>query len=178
MVSRQRLRKSFDGCLAAQQRLSQWSGEPETLQLQAPEVSAWSVGLHVEHLSKTAALILDFLERFLEVGGEKGWRGPNVVGWMVLLSRFIPRGSADVPDFLTPVGVDLPALREELRGTQERLDRLGRQLDRLESISGTQPHPLLGHFTVIQWFDFLVIHDHHHYKIIRDIARASGAPVQ
>ena len=179
MVSRQRLQKSFDGCTSAQQRLALWCDDPELLQLHAPKVSAWTIGLHVEHLSKTAALILDFLERFLEVGGEKGWgKRPNVVGWMVLLSRFIPRGSADVPDFLCPIGVDMPSLLEELKSTDRRLEGLGSELETLAAMSGTQPHPLLGHFTVIQWFDFLVIHDHHHYKIVRDIARVRGVSVQ
>ncbi|MEM1177340.1 MAG: DinB family protein [Acidobacteriota bacterium] len=145
--------------------------------LRAEKVSQWSAGWHVEHLSMTAALIVDYLEKFLEVGGESGWKGPNWVGWMVLLSRFIPRGAADVPDFLDPEGIDIEALRRQLDDTARRLRALEVHLDKLSAIKGTQQHPLLGHFTVKQWFDFLVIHDHHHYKIIRDIERAvSGAP--
>ena len=175
MASRPRLQKSYEQCVVAQDRLIAWSEDAATMGHHASKVSAWTVGLHVEHLSKTAALILDYLERFIEFGGERGWQGPNFVGWVVLLSRFIPRGSADVPDFLCPSGVDSAALRQELDSTRERLDQLSFHLDTLADMRGTQPHPLLGHFTVMQWFDFRVIHDHHHYKIIRDIERAIGA---
>ena len=171
MASRRTIDRRYRQALDAQDRLLAWADDEATLRRRAANVSQWWIGLHVEHLGKTAQLILEYLERFLEVGGERGWQGPNAVGWMVLLSRFIPRGRAEVPDFLAPDEVDAAQLRRRFVRTREGLIALGDHLDELARMRGTQQHPLLGHFTVLQWIDFLVIHDHHHYKIIRDIER-------
>ncbi len=135
----------------------------------APDVSAWSVGKHVDHCTKAMETILDALgdgrppRRFLV---------PSPVGCIILLGGRIPRGRAQAPP-----GV-LPEQTPDVAGMIARLDDLAARLDRLGEIPGSAwiRHFAAGHLRKRQAIRFLEVHNAHHRAIVRDVLRAANVP--
>jgi hypothetical protein len=53
----------------------------------------------------------------------------------------------------------------------ERLSEL--DLAALDEARGTLPHPIFGPLNARRWLRFAGVHNHHHWKIVRDILQSS-----
>lgn len=135
-----------------------------SLSLQRRSVSAWSVAEQLDHAVRVCSSILGRIHQPAELV-EKPL---NLVGRLVILAGWIPRGKGKSPKSLLP----LPCSREELRQSVSETRRL---LDRVvaeapaESKDRIVRHPLFGGLTARQSLQFAIIHTHHHIRIVRDI---------
>ncbi len=180
-VSR-RAAKEWRRLLESMERAVGWSADPTAFAAHAPEVSAWSVGRHLEHLLLSDRRIVGWLEGVGGGGGsgkrdrdaDPGRRGPTLAGRLVLLTGFIPRGRGQAPDFTMPADMSRDALENGFRAMRARVASLEPRLDALAASRATLPHPSLGLFTAPRWLRFAAVHHAHHEKIIRSILGASG----
>lgn len=135
------------------------------LERTAPAVSAWGTSQHIDHCLKVTT---GMLRRVVRPKPEKG--RINIVGRLVLLVGWIPRGRGKAP--------------ERVLGAQASREEVDRMLDDLEQVVATITpeaftdrrtavirHPYFGGLTAEQALRFTVIHNRHHLKIIDDIAR-------
>ncbi len=136
----------------------------------APEVSGWSVAQQLEHLATVDRSVLQGIEK-IDRGeiAERGGAG-TLVGRVILLLGWIPRGKGKAPEKSMPAGLGGEELVAALETAKERFEKL--DLARLETSAGTFPHPVFGHLTAGQWLRFVAVHHRHHGRIIDDIRQA------
>lgn len=135
----------------------------------APEVSAWSVGQHLEHLILAANHVAGLLERDCET--HKGTRERLTwLGRLVLVTGYIRRGVGKSPRRVEPANEPrertwLEASIAQLRG---RFSSQG-LAHKVRTSNLTDPHPYFGELSLARWLRFTVIHQAHHLRIIEDI---------
>lgn len=152
----------------------------ERLYLRLEHVSAWSPAQHVDHVVRALGIILDAVDRLrdgtstdIELGGV-----PNLAGFAVLTTGWIPRGRGDAP----PAALPEPSpvrhrLRESVYEVAQRTRRLEPHAAGLRATVGTLPHPVLGPMRAAHWLRFADVHTRHHLAIVADLdrRRAVGA---
>jgi hypothetical protein len=138
--------------------------------LRATAVSGWSVGEQIEHVIAVGDSILDGLAEETRTEHEKPLR---FSGKFVLLTGFIPRGRGRSPEKLRPSGIAAEELRGRLQRFRERLRAIRENGASLDTNRSRFNHPLFGTLDARQWVRFVDIHQHHHVKIVRDIAGAA-----
>jgi len=129
----------------------------------ADDVSAWSVHQHVEHL----LLANEGMAGMIATGRALQAPEPKtMLGRVVLMTGFIPRGKGQAPDGTVPEGLS----RDDLLALHARAEQAVRALD-VEGLTGdvVGDHPVFGGLTARDWLRFMSVHDHHHLKIVRDI---------
>lgn len=173
------LSQSHSAWLGELDRCARLAEQPDTCEVRAPEVSAWSVGEQLEHLLLADRRILGGIERVLEASarGEPtpGEGSPTLIGRLILWSGVVPRGRAKAPQSTSPEGMAAPDLVHGFAEVRVGVDALGSRLADIGRAPSTRAHPILGHFTATQWLRFSGVHHRHHGKIIRDILRAGTA---
>ena len=135
--------------------------EPAALDCRAPAVSGWSVRLQVDHSLKVMALGLLTLDR----GSAKPLPPCNLLGRTLMALDWIPRGRGKSPERVLPGECGDSQLAEEIR----------RLRSSFADPTPIFPHPYFGGLSAAQGVRFLAMHTHHHWKIVRDIRRASRA---
>jgi hypothetical protein len=81
------------------------------------------------------------------------------------------------PEPYLPVAPSPAELRAGIAAVTEHLRAQEPRLAEIQRCSGLWRHPRFGGLTAAQWLCFVDIHQNHHLKIIRDIAKArSGNP--
>ena len=136
----------------------------DRLRSACPVVSGWCPAEHVDHSVKVALAMLGQLLEPVPVDV----RPISMLGHIVLLSGYIPRGKAKAPKRVRPV---MASIEELIAG----LDTLDAAIDRVADPAwrGPEapivPHPYFGGLTSVQTLHFIGVHTHHHLKIIRDI---------
>src|ERR1700744_188071 len=79
-----------------------WSERPELWRAHAPAVSHWTIGLQLEHVTLVNRVILkDRIESALKNGEAPA---PPLLGRVVLLTGYIPRGRGNAPASTVPAG--------------------------------------------------------------------------
>ncbi|HKR64848.1 MAG TPA: DinB family protein [Thermoanaerobaculia bacterium] len=124
--------------------------------------SAWTVSEHLDHTIKVASSTIQvLLKPELPTLPYK----MNLMGRLVLLCGWIPRGRGKAPEKLTGA-----------HATREDLDARLTQLDAIVDRASAEPprsdapvlrHPAFGGLSWEQSLAFVAIHTHHHLKIIR-----------
>jgi hypothetical protein len=136
----------------------------------ADDVSAWTVQQHLEHLLLADKAIVGGLVDAVEGRAQPAGTGrPTWAGYLVLWRRFIPRGRGRSPEIAIPKGLELNEVAAGLNDVTGTFETLEKMLPALAAARFTRPHPVLGHFTPLQWVEFTHIHHVHHGKIIDDI---------
>jgi hypothetical protein len=151
-------------------RMIELAADPAHLERRAPQVSDWSLGLQLEHVTHVCRSVLDTLGRILG-GDARDAGGPNLRGRVFLTLNWIPRGRGKAPERMRPQGIDAGQLTAGLARERQRLSEL--ELDALAGAGGTLPHPIFGPLDARLWLRFLEVHNHHHWKIVRDILQSS-----
>ena len=169
-VSLAGVRRGIEHCLS---RVSDESRLSRT----APQVSAWSIGAHLEHLLLSDRKVLGWIERAVALpasGSGNGSRGdrPRDIGIALLARGTIPRGRGPAPDFALPAGAGRNDLRRGFASLQALVGGLADRAEEVDACDRTLPHHVLGHFTPTEWLRFLHLHHRHHEAIIRDIRAA------
>jgi hypothetical protein len=149
------------------------ASSPEILNLRNPNVSQWSVAQQLDHTISTAKMLFGLIFMLIQSKSSKSGGKPKFIARVILATGYLPRGRGKSPKELLPaedpiasIAKNLPLLEMAYKGVWSRLAEIERCTTRA-------PHPALGAFTPAQWLRFIEIHNHHHFKIIRDIRRKS-----
>jgi hypothetical protein len=150
-----------------------WSGGADSWAAEAPTVSGWTVGAHLEHLLLSDTFIAEYLEHMAAGDADATSEGgPSFIGRVVLWTGRIPRGKARAPKRVLPSGLSRPDIEVGLRNIRARYEKLQNALPLLTASRAKRDHPILGPFTSRQWLRFVDIHHRHHGRIIQDILGA------
>jgi hypothetical protein len=153
-------RKPGDPCLARLREAVADAG------LQRPDVSKWSVGMHVHHCALGMVAIC---RAVLDSSPPPPPSRFSAARAFVLASGRIPRGRADAPEAALPN----PDIRpEELHGLLNQADGL------IVRVGEAEPGQWWTHFAFgvlkrDEALRFIGIHNRHHLRIIADIRTAS-----
>jgi hypothetical protein len=146
------------------------AGDPAKAARRADGVSAWTVQQHLEHLLLADTAIVGGLVGAGEGSAKPDTSGrPTWAGYLVLWRRSIPRGRGRSPEIAIPRGLELNEVAAGLNDVKGKFEALETTLPKLAATRSTRPHPILGHFTPLQWMEFTHIHHVHHGRIIDDI---------
>lgn len=170
-----RLRRLHARVVWQAEHLLDWAGEPETeLDRRAERVSRWSVGEQLAHMLLVDAAALERLAKALAGQADPAAR-PTLVGRAILATGWIPRGLGRAPENVQPGPVVPEALRRDAAALHAELRALGDRLPEIATAPGRARHFLFGDLTAAHWLSFIDVHQRHHFKIIQDIRRATGA---
>lgn len=163
-------RDSLSGVRAGIDRCLERTADLDGLGVSAPEVSAWSVQDHLEHLLLSDRNVLNWvLKALARPNPAAREQFPREIGVALLAHGSIPRGRGPAPDFTLPDGLEIRSLSEGLERLRDLADGLLTRIGEIEACRRTLPHHVLGHFTPAEWLRFLHLHHRHHEAIIRDI---------
>ena len=164
------MRESLAGVRAGIDRCLSRLRDGDSLSRAAPEVSAWSIGEHVEHLLLSDRKVLAWVVEAL-AAPNPGTREqfPREIGVNLLARGSIPRGRGSAPDFTLPTALPPADIRDGFEALRALAAGFEPQLAELDACRHTLPHHVLGHFTPAEWLRFLHLHHRHHEAIIRDI---------
>jgi len=142
----------------------------EQAETRSPEISEWSVGMHLEH----CCLAMIVIGRALI--GSTPPPPPSefsLARFLVLTAGCIPRGRARAPEAVTPAP---DTDRERLLVL---LDEASKQIGRVQTLGPKVwfKHFMLGVLDRDQSLKFLRVHNAHHLKIMREILHEAGPPV-
>ena len=128
-------------------------------------VSAWSPAEHLDHLAKVTESVVLVLG---DPDAPPRRRGINLVGRVVLLVGWIPRGIGKTPERLSGTRASADEIEAALARVSAAFDAL--PFDRLgTSRVPVVRHPRFGGLTPPQALRFLAVHNAHHLKIVDDI---------
>ncbi len=130
----------------------------------APEISAASVGWHLEHSLIVISRILEGLKKSNPNEFKPHFSFPKLI---VMTTGYIPRKKAKAPKFTTPKDFDT------IQNIDYHLTNIKENVPEVENLNANSfvEHPLFGHLNLKQTLKFLRIHTNHHLKIVRDILK-------
>jgi hypothetical protein len=124
--------------------------------------SSWSVAEHFDHTIKVAHSVLSELAHPRRPPPS---RPLNLIGKVILVIGWIPRGRGRSPEKLRGGAVTMDELRERLTALEAVIEEVaGKTVPR--SRVPLIPHPYFGGLTYAQALRFVAIHNHHHLKIV------------
>lgn len=130
-----------------------------------PAVSAWSVGLQLEH----ALLVSEGIASILEGRAPATDTGINMIGRIVLVTSMVPRGKGQAPDAFRPEAPRIDSHPQRIAALRERLAAVDADLPALRADPRRFAHPAFGGLTRSQWLKLMRLHQDHHAAIVRDI---------
>jgi DinB superfamily len=129
-------------------------------------ISRWSPAEHLDHLIKVSSAIVG---RVREENPPAEPRGISFLGQLILTCGWIPRGRGRSPARLHGARASPVELEAALTKLEKSVAAVMPEM--LTPRTPTVPHPLFGGLTPSQGMRFVVIHNAHHLKIVRDILR-------
>jgi hypothetical protein len=141
----------------------------------APEVSAWSVAQHLDHMARALRGCLASASHILEGKGEPAG-APNEKGRAILAARGIPRGRGQAPErTLPPERPEREEIQRLLASARDKAASLATREPELARTEGRVAHHDLGAFDAAEWLLFGCIHTRHHIELIDEILSAELA---
>lgn len=132
-----------------------------------PSISAWTVAQHLEHILKVNAAISGQIRS--EGTGDPAAKPTQFIAYVVLFTRFIPRGRGQSPKDLQPASEIPPGLPADLDAQIASLTAEADALAQALTRPGRFNHPVFGGLTRRQWLRFMTIHTRHHRLIMADL---------
>ena len=169
MTAVARIRKCQARILEQLDALLELARDAPLLELRRERISTWNVGEQLQHVALVDEGILELLEK-TESPAELAGKGPTVMGRCLLRLGFIPRGGGKAPSAMIPGQVRPDQVEPALTAVRERFAAL--DPGALAATGPLSRHRPFGYLDGAQWLRFADIHQHHHWKIIRDIRRA------
>lgn len=151
------------------------AGDDAALCVRAEGVSKWAVAQQLEHLGLTGSRVMDGIEAILSDPDTPPRGRPTPGGWMVLLTGRIPRGRVQARPEWSPPEASPERARGAVAMLAERTAALAARAPEIAAARATRPHPVLGQFDARRWLRFLVIHQEHHLRVVRDIRTTAGS---
>lgn len=131
-------------------------------------VSHWAPANHIYHIGFTSGKILKFFHKVIDGEWKEQPGRMKAIAWPLLVFDYFPRGKAknpfDMPE--QPPRQDLLAMYDQLEASYRPV---GENLAALGVSPAKGKHPAIGMLTPTQYLRFMVVHAHHHLRIMRDI---------
>lgn len=131
--------------------------------VRVPSVSDWSIGMHVHHCCLAMILICESLRDSVPPPPRSEF---SLVPWLIFTSGRIPRGRGKSPDIVLPRADVSPT---ELHAHLDESEQLVTEANDLDPQSWFN-HFAFGVLRRDKTLRFIQIHNHHHLRIIADIA--------
>ena len=149
--------------------------DAEALSHVKPEVSSWSLGQQIVHISMAHSAMWHAIQNILEKKSPASPEGAVSLGAIrVLESGSFPRNRFSAPEQVTPPAV--PSITEIQKwGRLSKLSytRISARAITLPEHSWFIPHPLMGPLDARAWIRTINIHGKHHLSIMHEIESAS-----
>lgn len=152
--------------------IARLAASSSTLSASSQAISGWTVAEHLDHLLKVSGSVIEII---LDPKEEIP-RRISLIGRAILLTGWIPRGRGRSP--------------KSVIGTRANGEEIGQALEKIRALLGPVSssssfrtdvaivrHPVFRGLTAAQGLRFLVVHNRHHLKIVREVinsARAGG----
>ncbi len=131
------------------------------------DISGWTVGKHVEHCCKTMVAVCRALADSKGSPPHRKWSLPRTI---VLLTGKIPRGKAEAPDSVLPGSDNTPDSISSILDEADAAIKSAKQLP----ANSWFAHPFFSSLKRDEALRFILVHNKHHLKIIRDITSPRG----
>ena len=128
------------------------------------KLSGWSIAAHLDHTLKATRLIVASIASGHALQGS----GISMLGRVVLLTGYIPRGRAKSPESLVGMACAKEELLEQRKAVAAELAALAAPFAQNGSTRLVR-HPFFGALTAKQGLRFAEVHTEHHLKIAREI---------
>lgn len=160
MYKNVQLKNSLSGIEQLVSELEQYIPKQELIK---PDVSASSIGWHIEHSLLTINLIVDTVKR----SDPKDYKWTfNFWRTIVMTTKNIPRGRAKSPKMVRPtVAFNSDTLLDHVNKTRQQVRILETCVPNNYFV-----HPYFNKLNLKSTIKFIEIHTNHHLKIIKDIA--------
>lgn len=138
----------------------------ERLFVPRPEISAWSVGEHFDHMAKVCRATL------VQVGKDEAIDQPPIrwIGHVILGAGWIPRGRGRSPERMRGAVGTATDLEQLIDAAREALEHVAAHPPR-ERRKPLVKHPVFGGLDARQSIRMLAVHNAHHMKIVHQIDR-------
>ena len=145
-----------------------WSAD--TLFVVKPDLSGWSIGEHLYHITLANASIPKLIERLKAgtLGNEEDQPKPEQVG--ILEQGYIPAGRDAPKRVVPPAELNSELLNRDFNRMRAATQRIEPLLDELATINRRFPHMFFGPLSATEWVRFMEVHTRHHMNIIEKIA--------
>lgn len=136
------------------------------------DVSAWSAGHHLFHISlanelamRNVRMIVDGQSPFVKDTVE-----PNLFGHLLMVWGSMPRGVGKAPRAVFPPAKPDPQIvRDTFRQNREDLAEWSERGAEIQAAKGGIRHKQLGQLGANHWLRFARIHGWHHLAIMREV---------
>jgi len=174
MAISKKLVRDHAALLASLDLIISQASDPARCDRSVPAVSGWCVKEHLEHLSIANGGIATWVESALAGDPEIDEGGsPSLLGRIIILTGAFQRGKGKAPERTRPKGMSAEELEAKFRGIRQRVEALGDSLEKIQALDATRNHFVFGDLSAARWIRFMVVHNNHHQKIIRDVLAGS-----
>ena len=150
----------------------------DQLLVAAPEVSGWSVGEHIEHLSITTSMSCKLIVRMTEGKAGESDLTPNAER-LAILMRGADAGSLRLgiqagPRMSPQPGLDREKIQTNLNRTRIKIGQVEAVLDQVPAVTTRFKHMFFGPLLCSEWVFFIHQHARHHLNIAKAVRAALG----
>lgn len=146
--------------------LADWSDELYTTQVAG---YGWTVAEHLEHLTIATRSAVFLIDQAAATPAPQVEQTPNDNFRLLLSLGHFPRGQTESPDFARPRGVPVKKIRANLKRMVKQINNLAEHVSTADTCAGRSEHPELGFLTLVEWWQFLAIHQNHHLEILSEL---------
>ena len=130
------------------------------------EISGWSVGQHLYHITMANGSIPKLIER-LKAGRLGNTEDEPKPEMLELITQGIIPGGRKAPErAVPPEELTAELLNRDFKRMQKATQRLEPILGELHAIPNRFPHMYFGPMSALQWLRFMEIHTRHHMVIV------------
>lgn len=134
-----------------------------------PDISGWSIGEQLYHITLANASIPKLIERMKAgtLGNEEDQPQPERIA--LIEQGVIPGGGQAPKRVVPPSDLSIDLLSRDYDRMRKATQRLAPLLDELHAIPRRFPHMFFGPLSAVEWVRFMEIHTRHHMRIIEKI---------
>lgn len=153
------------------QRIRSLSRTPEAhLFAVETRVSGWCTAEHLDHILKVSAAIVG---RVRDTNATPERRGISLLGRLILLVGWIPRGRGRSPKSVVGTRIAAAELEPLIAKLEQSIAQVVPGVVTASRVP-IVPHPYFGGLTRSQALRFVAIHNAHHLRIVDEILRSSA----
>ena len=134
-----------------------------------PDISGWSIGEQLYHITLANASIPKLIERMKEgrLGNEED--EPQLEKIALIEQGIIPGGRQAPERVIPPTDLNKDLLNRDYSRMRKATQRLAPLLDELHDIPNRFPHMFFGPLSAVEWVRFMEIHTRHHMNIVEKL---------
>jgi hypothetical protein len=147
---------------------------PDVFAMRDDGISRWSCGEHAGHIAMVTHWIASGIEQNLRDtsrNSDEAWSEPTEA---ILMAGDFPRGAAESPPEVNPLGRDREDFLPVLPAAQTAWRAIAAKREELPGCKARFPHFALGYLTSTEWVRFCALHTAHHLAVVRDLREGAA----